>query len=125
MRGANARGVFAVVVCSFATALLGACSEPVDPIAPPGAAGESAGDTADAPIAAAGCLSPTAGSGFAPMAVTPVTRFAVLDFTATASDANLDGVIGFTSGSTSGFDRLAMAVRFAPGGVIDVRNGGA
>jgi hypothetical protein len=58
------------------------------------------------------------------MAISTVARFAVLDFTATASDANLDGVIGFTSGATSGFDRLAMAVRFAPGGVIDVRNGG-
>jgi hypothetical protein len=112
-------------MCSFATALLGACSEPVDPVAPPGAMGESAGDTADAPIAAAGCLSPTAGSGFAPMAITPVARFALVEFTATASDANLDGVIGFTSGAASGFDRLAMAVRFAPGGTIDVRNGGA
>ncbi|MGH2899539.1 MAG: hypothetical protein ACRDMZ_12755, partial [Solirubrobacteraceae bacterium] len=87
--------------------------------------GESAGDTADAPIAAAGCLSPAAGSGFTGMALTPVARYAVLDFTATASDANLDGVIGFTSGAAPGFDRLAMAVRFAPGGVIDVRNGGA
>ncbi|HSS03327.1 MAG TPA: hypothetical protein VLM79_39965, partial [Kofleriaceae bacterium] len=49
----------------------------------------------------------------------------MLEFTASASDANLDGVIGFTSGATPGFDRLAMAVRFAPGGTIDVRNGGA
>lgn len=125
MRGANARGVFAVVACSFATVLLSACSEPVDPVAPPGVVGESAGDTADAPLAASGCLTPTAGSGFSAMAVNPVGRFAVIEFTANASDPNLDGVIGFTSGATTGFDRLAMAVRFAPGGVIDVRNGGA
>jgi hypothetical protein len=111
-------------VCNCATALLGACSELAGNDEQTSAGWVGAGDTAAA-LADSGCVTPTAGAGFVTTAVSPVSRFAVLEFTATASDADLDGVVGFTSGATPGFDRLAIAVRFAPGGVIDVRNGGA
>lgn len=123
MRDAYMR-VFAVVVCSGGAVLLSACSEFAGD-AETGPGWVSAGDTAGVPLAASGCLSPTAGAGFVTTAISPASRFAVIEVTATASDPDLDGVIGFTSGATTGFDRLAMAVRFAPGGVIDVRNGGA
>ena len=129
MRVANVRVVSLVMACSCATALLGACSELAGEDEPgadePGAASVGAGDTATVSLAATGCLGPAAGTGFVTTAISPVSRFAVLDFTATASSTELDGVIGFSSGAATGFDRLAMAVRFAPGGAIDVRNGGA
>jgi hypothetical protein len=123
MRSSDVRGVSVVVACIGVTFSMSACSEVASNNEETVAAWVSAGDAS--PLAAAGCLTPTAGSGFATVSISPVSRFAVLEFTATASDSQLDGVIGFRTGAASGFDRLAMAVRFAPGGVIDVRNGGA
>jgi hypothetical protein len=102
-----------VVACSFATAVLGACSESAGDDHT-SAEGVGAGDTATVALAASGCLTPTAGAGFLTQSISPVSRFAVLDFTATASSTDLDGVIGVTSGAATGFDRLAIAVRFAP-----------
>jgi hypothetical protein len=125
MRSSDLRGVSLVVVCIGVTVFMSACSEPAGNNEETAGEWVSAGDTAGSQLAAAGCLTPTAGAGFTTMPISPVSRFAVLEFTATASGTELDGVIGLTSGATTGFDRLAMAVRFAPGGVIDVRNGGA
>src|SRR5262245_58200638 len=119
MRGLKSLAAYAAVMCSYATTVLSACSEPVkgDDIA------AESNPAAIAPLA--GCLTRTAGAGFTTTPITPVSRFAILEFSASASDPDLDGVIGLMSGATTGFDRLAIAVRFAPGGVIDVRNGAA
>src|SRR5260221_2671902 len=105
MRGTRVRAVLAVLMCNYATVGLSACSEPV--VGDDVVAANPASRAATAQAAATGCLTRTAGAGFDTTPVTPLSRFALLEFTATASDPDLDGVIGLTSGSTTGFDRLA------------------
>ncbi len=47
-----------------------------------------------------------------------------LSFEAMPSATKMDGVIGFSNGPADAYTDLAGAVRFAPSGYIDVRNGG-
>jgi|GEM_PF-1124916 hypothetical protein len=47
-----------------------------------------------------------------------------LSFDAMPSASKMDGVIGFSNGKADAYTDLAGAVRFAPSGYIDVRNGG-
>src|ERR1043166_2381989 len=46
-------------------------------------------------------------------------------FTAVPSASNIDGLIGLSLGSASGFTSLAAVVRFNNTGAIDARNAGA
>lgn len=46
-----------------------------------------------------------------------------LEFIATPSAANIDGVIGATRGTADAFSDLAAIVRFRPDGTLDARNG--
>lgn len=58
-------------------------------------------------------------------AITPQQGTFTLAFDMIASASNIDGVTGLSSGQADGFEDLAAAVRFAPNGYIDARNGGA
>lgn len=119
----NLRSMFAPVVCSCGTALLSACGAPAGSGEASHAEPARAADTADGAPDAPGCYLADRFSGFSDIAITPVRQPAVLYFEATAFGSNIDGVIGFTSGAATGFDSLAIAVRFSPAGTIDVRNG--
>lgn len=121
----NLRSVFAPVLCSCVTALLSACSAPAGTDAEIRAKPARAADTAEGAPDDPGCYLADRFSGFSDVAITPVRQPAVLYFEATAFGSNIDGVMGFTSGPATGFDSLAIAVRFSPAGTIDVRNGDA
>lgn len=69
------------------------------------------------------CLIVTAGDGFVTAPLPDATVLDTLTFTATPSAANIDAVIGLSAGPAARFSDLAAAVRFAPSGFIDVRDG--
>ncbi|HWU87595.1 MAG TPA: hypothetical protein VN253_09995, partial [Kofleriaceae bacterium] len=72
-----------------------------------------------------GCVTAGAGAGFASVLLGPTGTLGVIDLTASATAADVDGVIGLSREPVTHFDHLATAVRFAPGGVLDARDGGA
>lgn len=56
----------------------------------------------------------------------PSTRSTMtVEFNATPSGSNIDGVIGLSNGAAFNYNNLATAVRFNTSGKIDARNGGA
>lgn len=69
------------------------------------------------------CLIVSAGDGFATAPLPDATVLDTLVFTATPSAPNIDAVIGLSAGSPASFSDLATAVRFAPSGFIDARDG--
>jgi hypothetical protein len=71
------------------------------------------------------CLIRTPGQGFASVPLPPVSTLSLVDLEATATMLELDAVIGLSRGAATRFDHLATAVRFAPGGVLDARDGAA
>jgi hypothetical protein len=74
-------------------------------------------------ISGTGCPIAQAGAGFVHESIgQPGEVVASWDFVATP-DSILDGVIGLSQNPASSFADLGAAVRFAPSGVIDVRNG--
>lgn len=70
-----------------------------------------------------GCVVASAGDGFITQTVSDATVVGTVMFRATPSEPGIDGVIGWSAGAPSGFSDLAAATRFAPSGVIDVRDG--
>src|SRR5205814_153675 len=70
-----------------------------------------------------GCVVASAGDGFITQPVSDATVVGTVTFQATPSDPGIDGVIGWSAGPPSRFSDLAAATRFAPSGVIDVRDG--
>lgn len=85
---------------------------------------EAAPETAAAqPIEA--CVTANAGDGFISLPITNITTLGTVDFTITADQTPIDAVVGLSSGAPVNFNSLAAAVRFAPGGAIDVRDGAA
>ncbi|MEP4078157.1 chitobiase/beta-hexosaminidase C-terminal domain-containing protein [Haloferula sp.] len=48
-----------------------------------------------------------------------------VSFDVTPSASGIDAVTGLSEATATGFSALAVSVRFAPSGIIDVRNGGA
>lgn len=70
-----------------------------------------------------GCVVASAGDGFITQPVSDANVVGTLTFQATPSDPGIDGVIGWSAGVPSRFADLAAATRFAPNGVIDVRDG--
>jgi hypothetical protein len=77
------------------------------------------------PTTSHGCLVATAGRGFVTTAVPDVTVLGRVDFSVFASAPNLDAVIGLSAGPPARFSDLAAAVRLAPSGNVDVRDGGS
>jgi hypothetical protein len=72
-----------------------------------------------------GCLVATAGSGFLSVRVPDIRVLGTVSFTAQASAPNIDAVIGLSAEPPARFSDLAAAVRLAPNGVVDVRDGDA
>ncbi|MGH9889714.1 MAG: hypothetical protein ACREBE_29570, partial [bacterium] len=77
------------------------------------------------PTTADGCVVASAGDGFVTQPVRDANVVGTVTFQATPSDPGIDGVIGWSAGEPSAFSDLAAATRFAPNGVIDVRDGDA
>jgi len=77
------------------------------------------------PTTADGCVVASAGDGFVTQPVRDASVVGTVTFQATPSDPGIDGVIGWSPGEPSEFSDLAAATRFAPNGVIDVRDGDA
>jgi hypothetical protein len=75
------------------------------------------------PTTADGCVVASPGDGFITLPVRDATVVGTLNFQATPSVPGIDAVIGWSAGEPSGFSDLAAATRFAPSGVIDVRDG--
>jgi hypothetical protein len=70
-----------------------------------------------------GCLIVTAGDGFVRAPLPDATVLDTVLFEATPGGPNIDAVIGLSAGPAASFSDLAPAVRFAPGGFIDARDG--
>jgi len=85
---------------------------------------QAAGALAASPEAA-GCVVANAGDGFVTLPVAEMTALGVFDFTVTASAPHIDAVIGLASGEPTWFPDIAVGVRLADTGTIDVRDGGA
>lgn len=82
---------------------------------------------AEIAVSAAGpgetCLTVAAGEGFASVPIPDVVGFASVTFTAQPSGPNIDVVFGLSAGPAKRFRDIAAAIRFAPAGIVDVRDG--
>jgi hypothetical protein len=77
------------------------------------------------PLDAAGCPQAIAGGGFVHLPINAATGLSAVELVATPTEGNLDAVLGLSRGGAASFADLATAVRFAPTGSIDARDGGA
>lgn len=75
------------------------------------------GTTAD------GCVAAAAGDGFVSGPLLDASVLDTLTFTATPSVTSIDAVIGLSAGPAAKFSDIATAVRLAPSGAIDARDG--
>lgn len=75
------------------------------------------------PTTMTGCLVARAGGGFVTVEVPDATVLSTTHFDVIPSAPDLDAVIGLSAGPPASFSDLATAVRLAPGGFIDVRDG--
>jgi hypothetical protein len=69
------------------------------------------------------CMTVHAGDGFVSLPLHDATGYETLVFTAQPSGTDVDAVFGLSAGPATSFSDLAAAVRFAPSGTIDVRDG--
>jgi hypothetical protein len=69
------------------------------------------------------CLRPRPGRGWTTKTLAQQTGVFAFDFNVTPAGAGTDAVVGLLSGTADAYTDLAAIVRFAPSGVIDVRNG--
>jgi hypothetical protein len=67
----------------------------------------------------------TAGGGWKNRRLPPQTGTFTLSFNMWASGTGIDAVTGVAASDATAFTNLAIAIRFAPTGVIDARNGGS
>jgi hypothetical protein len=129
MKRARAPRLVQVLLCGCAAAALSACDEAADggedpPDNPEGDGLPGSATIAEPePGAPIGCITRVPGAGFASVSLPAASRLAVIEFEATATALQLDGVIGLGSGTPSSYEQLAGAVRFAPGGTITARTG--
>jgi hypothetical protein len=72
-----------------------------------------------------GCVIATAGDGFTSVALPDATVLDTVTFNAQPGALNVDAVIGLSAGAATRFSDLATAVRFAPSGALDARDGDA
>jgi hypothetical protein len=75
------------------------------------------------PAIGPGCQTTGAGDGFQSQAIFGGSVLVATEFVVTPSASNIDAVIGQSAGAATSFSDLATAVRFAPNGMIDVRDG--
>lgn len=69
------------------------------------------------------CVVALAGDGFVNAALPDATALDTVTFSATPSAPDIDAVIGLSAGPAAAFSDLATAVRFAPSGALDARDG--
>jgi hypothetical protein len=69
------------------------------------------------------CLTVHAGDGFVSLPVPDAAGYETLVFSAQPSSTDVDAVFGLSAGPATRYSDLATAVRFAPNGTIDVRDG--
>ncbi len=134
MQRARAWRPLSILLCVGAAGTLFGCGEAAgddDPGPAPEGEGGDGGDGGGSPGAVmvpeleapvAGCLVRTPGAGFASTPLTPLATLGVVDFEATSTTLQADGVIGLSRGAPSGLGRLAAAVRFAPNGALQARD---
>lgn len=70
------------------------------------------------------CVTAHAGDGFVGLPLPDAMGYETVLFTAQASGTDIDAVFGLSAGPATRFSDLAAAVRFAPSGRLDVRDGG-
>jgi hypothetical protein len=75
------------------------------------------------PVLARDCLMVAAGDGFVSMPMQRQTVFGTYSFSARSSLPDIDAVFGLSAKRPATFSDLAASVRFAPGGLIDARDG--
>jgi hypothetical protein len=73
--------------------------------------------------ATASCASALPGQSFVNTSLPPTSAAFSVAFSAIPRAANMDGVMGISTGAASSFPALAGAVRFSPSGVVDALNG--
>ena len=69
------------------------------------------------------CLTVSAGQGFVSLPVADATGYEAVTLSAQAGGRNIDAVFGLSAGPATTYSDIAAAVRFAPSGNIDVRDG--
>jgi len=139
MQRAPAPSLSCLLLCGGALAALSACVEAAgggEGARAPLAGGESApagsatGDpggarTAEGPPLAGDCLTRGPRERFASISLSQGEPLAVVEFEVRVTARELDAVIGLSDGPATSFAHLAAAVRFAPSGAIDARDGAA
>lgn len=70
-----------------------------------------------------GCVTSTAGASFANAWIPPMQNAVVAQFTATPSENNIDGVVGYSVGEADAFGDYVASVRFSTAGAIEARDG--
>ena len=75
------------------------------------------------PLTGGNCLTVHAGDGFVSLPLPDATGYETLTLSAQPSGTDIDAVFGLSAGPATAFSDIAAAVRFAPGGVFDARDG--
>jgi hypothetical protein len=70
-----------------------------------------------------GCVSSTAGGGFVNVGIAPGVHGTIVEFDATPSLSNMDGVVGVSFGKAEQYNHLAASIRFYTNGLIEARDG--
>src|SRR5689334_15694094 len=125
-RATRLSSILSILLCGGALASLPSCDEAAGGEVPGAETITEAQEPAIAAIpafTAEGCLIRGPGGGFASVPLRPATVLSATDLEATASALSLDGVVGLSRGAATRFDHLAGAVRFAPAGTLEARDG--
>ncbi|HWO26718.1 MAG TPA: hypothetical protein VNO30_48645 [Kofleriaceae bacterium] len=124
MKRARASRLYLMSLCGCALVQLPACGEAAGDGPDPGALADAANSSDAGPLDVMdGCLMRAAGGGFASMPLGPASAMLTVQLEARTSSLEADGVFGLSHGAATSHGQLAAAVRFAPSGVIDVRDG--
>jgi hypothetical protein len=80
-------------------------------------------DVSITPLTDGSCLTVRAGDGFLSVPLPDATAYETLSFTVQPSHRDLDAVFGLSTGPAAAFSDIAAAVRLAPNGTFDARDG--
>ena len=129
MSSCRVRWVSSTILCAAAAASLLACGADADPAAieqpdfTPAAEIAAPPEPGAAAAVSAGCWAINAQAGFTSEPTGDATSVETLQFAATPSASDVDVVVGLSLGAAATFTDIAAAVRLAPNGRIDVRDG--
>jgi len=80
-------------------------------------------DVSVTPLTNGSCLTVRAGDGFLSVPLPDAVAYESLTFSVQPSGRDIDAVFGLSEGPATAFSDIAAAVRFAPNGTIDARDG--